>query len=52
MALRLMSYLGRAKGQLQVVYDNEDFFVKHTIKMIDERVNGLIWYTDGAVYEE
>ena len=44
MALRLMSYLGRAKGQLQ--------FVKHTIKMIDERVNGLTRYTDGAVYEE
>ena len=27
MALRLMSHLGRAKGHLQVVYDNEDFFV-------------------------
>lgn len=52
MALRLMSYLGRAKGQLQVVHDNEDFFVKHAIKMIDERVNGLTRYTDGAVYEE
>ena len=52
MALRLMSHLGRAKGHLQVVYDNEDFFVKHTIKMIDERVNGLTRYTDGAVYED
>ena len=50
MALRLMSHLGRAKGHLQVVYDNEDFFVKHTIKMIDERVNGLTRYTYGAVY--
>lgn len=52
MALRLMGHLGRAKGQLQVVYDNEDFFVKHTIKMIDECVNGLTRYTDGAVYED
>ncbi len=50
MPLRLLVHMGRKPEGLQIVLDNEDFFMKHTIHLLDERVNGLTKYTDGAIY--
>lgn len=46
MSLRLLTHMGRKPEGLRVVMDNEDFFMKQTIHMLDERVNGLTKHTD------
>ena len=50
MPLRLLAHMGKKQEGLQVVLDNEDFFMKNTINQLDERVNGLTKHTDGATY--
>ena len=48
--LRMFEHLGRAREPLTFIRDNEDFFMRVTINKLDEKVNGLTRYTDGATY--
>lgn len=37
-------------GNLEIIEDNANYFMTHTIDMLDKRVNGILNTTDGAVF--
>lgn len=50
MSLRLMFHPERANGSLQVVTDNDSYFMTVTINKLDEQVDGLTPHTEQATY--